>query len=271
MADPSPEIVTTTSRFKPTMPLSELTPKYLKEMYLPGIKLIGDDGLELSDDWYYNQIGNAIEKVEAFTNVDIIQRSIKNEHHDYQVTDYLRYGFIQLFRVPSMSVTQIRAVYPTGQTSQIFPSEWVRLNQTHSQVNLVPTGGSMSQVIIGQGAEFFPLVFAQAAFLPNLWEVDYISGFDPDAIPRIIIEAVSKYAISDILTTMSDTIYPLGIGSSSLSVDGLSQSRSFSMPAFKARIDKYTADLGLPGSASEKSGLIQQIRNNHLGINLASL
>lgn len=271
MANPSPETVTITSRFKPTMSLDDLTPQYLRDNYLPGITLIGGDKQPLSDDWYNQQLANAIEKVEQFTNVDILQRSIKNEHHDYQVTDYLRYGFIQLFRVPTMSVSQIRAVYPTGQTSQIFPAEWVRLNATHSQVNLVPTGGSMSQVIIGQGAEFFPLVFAQASFLPNLWEVDYISGFDPDVIPRIVIEAISKYAIMDILTTMSDTIYPLGIGSSSLSVDGLSQSRSFNMPAFKARIDRYTSDLGLPGTPSEPSGMIQQIRNNHLGVNLASL
>jgi len=271
MANSTPEGVVTHSRFSTTIPLDHLTPKYLKDNYHPGIKLTGSDNQELSDDWYNEQIANAIDKVESFTNVDILERSVKSEKHDYAVTDYTRYGFLQLYRVPSRSVQEVRAVYPTGNNIQIFPPEWIRLNQMHSQINLVPTAGSLSQVIIGQGADFIPLIFAKLSYLPHLWEVDYVSGFDPEAIPRLVIESICKYAIMDIFTTMSDTIYPLGIGSQSLSIDGLSQSRSFSMPAFKARVDRYTADLGLPGTPSEKSGLINQIRSNYLGINLASL
>lgn len=272
MADPTPEKETTVdTRFSPNMPLSQLTPAYLKKHYLTGIKLIGPDKQELDDDWFIEKINDGIAKVEQFTNVDVLKRVIKAERHDYGVNDYMRYGFLQLFHVPSLSVEEIRAVYPTGQTIQTFPSEWLRLNKIHSQVNLVPTAGTLSQVIIGQGTDYVPLIFARLSYLPHLWEVDYTSGFDPDEIPRLVIEAICKFAIIEMLGVMGDTVYPIGVGSQSLSIDGMSQSRSYAMPAFKARVDRYTLDLGLPGTAAVKGGIISQIRNNHLGVNLASL
>lgn len=268
---PGPDKVKVRSRYLPYMAIDDLTPDYLKKMYLPGIKLIGGDNQEMSPEWFVQQIENGISKIEQYTNVDILERFNQSELHDYSVNDYLRYGFLQLYRIPSRSVEEVRAVYPTGQTIQVFPKEWIRLAKAHSQVNLVPTAGTLQQVIIGQGSDFIPLIFAKLSFLPQLWEVDYTSGFDPDQIPKMVVEAICKMAVVEMLTTMSDTIYPVGIGSQSLSIDGMSQSRSIMQPAFKARIDAYKNDLGLPGTQAEKTGLIKQIRNNYLGVNLASL
>lgn len=259
--------------FSPTIALTQLTPAYVRTHYLTGLTLCGPDDEELSDDWYNEHIANAIAKVEDVTNVDILQRVNTAEKHDYYVGDYSRYAFLQLFRLPALEVSAVRAVYPTGQTIQVFPSQWVRLERVHSQIHLVPTSGSLSQVIIGQGADYLPLIFSGIGYLPQLWEVDYTSGFDQEAIPRMVIEAVCKTAVIEMLTQMSDLVTPIGQSSNSLSIDGMSQSKSYNQPAFKARIDKYTSDLGMPapGGTPEVGGLLSQIRNNYVGINLASV
>lgn len=253
-----------------TLSLSDLTPDYIKKTYLAGLRLLDDNNQEMADEWYTTHIANAIAWLEDVTNVDILKRVNVKETHDYHVNDYIQYAFIQLFRIPALSVQAVRAVYPTGQLMQVFPNPWVKLETHHSQIQLVPTAGTLSQVIIGQGGDYLPLVFGSLNYLPQLWEVDYTSGFDPEAVPRMIIEAICKRACIEMLQIMADTIAPLGQTSQSLSIDGMSQSRSFALPAFKARIDKYSADLGLPPAVGTNN-LLSQIRNTYLGINLASV
>lgn len=255
--------------YSPTLALSDLTAAYLQRQYLTGLTLCGADGQPLSDEYFEDHIATAIAKLEDITHVDILQRVNTSERHDYRVNDYVAYGFLQLFRLPAQSVQVVRAVYPTGQTIQVFPSEWVRLEISHAQIHLVPTSGTLSQVIIGQGADYLPLIYSGLGYLPHLWEVDYTSGFDPDKVPRMVTDAIMKLTAIEVLTIMSDLIAPLGVASSSLSVDGLSQSISRQLPAFRARIDQYNTSLGLP--FGQQSGLVDQIRRTYLGIALSSL
>jgi hypothetical protein len=187
----------------------------------------------------------------------------------HNTNDYLNYAFVQLFRIPAQSVQEVRAVYPTGQTIQIFPQEWVRLEVSHSQFHLVPTSGSLAQVLLGGGNGYLPFIFAGLAYLPQLWHVDYISGFDPENIPRTVADAVMKYAAIECLQALSDLIGPIGQSSSSLSVDGLSQSVGRVLPAFKARIDAYRRDLGLD-DPNLRTGIIGQMRRTYMGLALVA-
>lgn len=258
------------------MSLNDLTAKYLKENYLTGFTFAGTDGQELPPQFFIDKLANAIAKFEDITNIDVLQREITGEKHDYWTTDYLNYAFLQLFRVPAQSVSQVRAVYPTGQVIQVFPEEWVRLVTEHSQIHLVPTSGSLAQVMLGGGNGYLPFIFAGLSYLPGLWEVDYVSGFAPDAIPRGIASALCKMAAIEVLTIMSDLVGPLGVASSSLGLDGMSQSIARQLPAFKARIDSYKVDLGLPGTAlgvdpKYNTGEIGQLRRAYFGIAMASV
>ena len=276
--------------YSPWVPFSTFCASYLKANYLTGLTICGADGQELPDDYYDNQIDNAVAKIEDLINIDIATRVNLAEHHDYRVTDYSNYGFLQLFRTPVQSVQEVRAVYPTGQTIQVFPPEWIRLEQRHAQIHLVPTAGTLSQVVLGNGADYLPLIYGGLGYLPFLWEVDYTTGFTAECspgmttgagstqlsdseitsgVPRMIADAVMKFAAIEILQIASDTVLPLGISSQSLGVDGLSQSRSFNQPAFKNRIDRYSQDLGAP--LGQGPGILGQIRNNWFGVNLSSL
>lgn len=266
----------TTSRFQSLFSLNDLTAKYLKENYLTGFTFTGSDNQELPPSFFEEKLANAIARLEDITHIDVLQREICGEKHDYITTDYLNYAFMQLYRVPAQSVSEVRAVYPTGQTIQVFPQEWVRLYVEHSQFHLVPTSGSLAQVLLGGGNGYLPFIFAGLSYLPQLWEVDYVSGFATDAIPRDIVSAICKLASIEVLQIMSDLLGPLGIASSSLGIDGMSQSISRQLPAFKARIDAYKVDLGIPGPGlgvdpKYNTGEIGQIRRTYLGIVMASV
>ncbi len=266
----------TTSRFSSLLSLDDLTAKYLKDNYLTGFTFTGADKQELPPIFFEEKIANAISKFEDITHIDVLQREITGEKHDYITTDYLNYAFMQLYRIPAQSVSMVRAVYPTGQTIQVFPQEWVRLYVEHSQFHLVPTSGSLAQVLLGGGNGYLPFIFAGLSYLPQLWEVDYVSGFAPDAIPRDVVSVICKLAAIEVLTIMSDLVGPLGVASQSLGIDGMSQSMSRQLPAFKARIDSYKVDLGIPGPGlgvepKYSTGEIGQLRRTYLGLVLASV
>lgn len=262
----------TPSRFSALMSLDDLTTDYLKDNYLVGFDFAGNDGQQLPPAFYEGKIADAIVKLESVAGFDVLERTVVGEKHDYFVTDYLNYAFMQLFRMPCQSVSQVRAVYPTGQTIQVFPSEWVRLNVEHSQFHLVPTSGSLAQVMLGGGNGYLPFIFAGLSYLPQLWEVDYVSGFRHDAIPREVVSAVCKLACVEIFTIFSDLVGPIGIASSSLGIDGMSQSVARQLPAFKARVDAYKVDLGLPGPTlgtdprPGSAGEIGQLRRTYVGM-----
>lgn len=266
----------TLSRFSATMSFDDLTAKYLLDSYLTGFKFAGSDGQQLSPAWYEDKIANAIVTLESAIGIDVLQREVTGERHDYHTNDYLNYAFTRLFRQPAQSVQQVRAVYPTGQVIQVFPSEWVRLDPASGQIHLVPTSGSLAQVMLGGGNGYLPFIFAGLSYLPQLWEVDYVSGFAVDALPRDVARVVCKLAAIEVLVLMSDLIGPLGVASSSLGLDGMSQSIARQLPAFKARIDQYRVELGVPGPAlgvdpKYSGGEIGQLRRNYVGMVLASL
>lgn len=264
----------------------DLNADLLKSQYLTGLSLTGADGQELPPDFYAQHIANAIAKLEDMTNVDILTRVNIGERHDYDVNNYQRFGYIQLFRVPVQRVLGFRAAYPGGQAAS-YPGEWLRLDQRYAQLHMVPTIGS-GQLLLGAGGDYLPYIFSGMGYLPSLWEIDYVSGFSDDTsplartngvnisdqgvtggVPRMIADAIMKLAVVEILSVMSDTVAPIGQTSQSLGVDGLSQSRSYGVQAFKSRVDRYLGDLGLPGPPY--SGLIAQIRNTYLGFTLTSV
>lgn len=266
----------TLSRFSANISFDDLTGKYLLENYLTGFNFAGWDKQPLPPRWYEDKIANAIAKIESIIGIDILQRERSGERHDYNVDDYLNYAFLKLFFQPVLSVQQVRAVYPTGQVIQVFPADWVRLMPESGQIHLVPTSGSLAQVMLGGGNGYLPFIFAGLSHLPQLWEVDYVSGFPVDGLPRAVASAICKLASIEILTIMSDLVGPLGVASSSLGIDGMSQSIARQLPAFKARIDQYRVDLGIPGPSlavdpKYGTGEIGQLRRDYMGIVLGSV
>ena len=263
------------SKGKTEIKLTDLTPKWLKDNYLTGLTFCDADGKELPNEFFETHMMNAVRRIEGIANISILEKVLTAEEHDYRVGDYQMFAFLQLFHFPVKRVEAVRAVYPLGLTIQDFPKEWFRVEESHGQIHLVPSRGSLGQIILGQGGDFLPLIYSGLSYLPHLWEIDYVAGMDECDMPRDVVEAIAKYASIEILTIMSDLIRPIGVSSESVSLDGMSQSQSFQLPAFQQRINRYIFDLyGIEGKQQDlktTSGLLKHLYDQFHGFNLASL
>jgi hypothetical protein len=257
-----------------TFDVANLNAALLKSRYLVGIQINGvDDGF--FDYW----IENAINYVKDETGLSIRDEVINDEPHDYYASDFLQYSFLKLNRVPIKSVLRIDAIYPTGNYLFTFPNDWLRVDRNGGQVQIVPSGGSLAQALLGQGGTYLPIIYRNLQYLPQLFHVYYTAGWEPGKVPNQLADAVCKKACIDVLAIIGDVIYGPGVVSRSVSVDGLSQSESFinngQMGAiFTSRIVQYAKDLwGDPTNKTggDQDGLIWSLKKMHRGLDLTVL
>jgi len=173
---------------------------------------------------------------------------IFEDPYDYDVGDYLNWGYIALRRKPIVSVERIRLIYPTGQEIITYPIEWIKIFHKFSQIQIVPMAGSFKQYpLIGQGAMYLPLM---SGFLtksvPQLIHVDYTAGLT--VVPDDLKDAIYKLSAVEILKTAGQGRFP-GVASMSTSADGLSENttltQSPSTQLYGALIKQYEDDVKL--------------------------
>ncbi len=256
------------------IPLSEITPNYLREKYLWGLDLRDQNGNPFPDVLLSQKIDVAVSTVENLLQITIAEKTIVDEAHDYYINDYQLFAFILLKHYPVVRVTKIGAQYPTGQSIIDFPIEWVKLRKESGQIQLVPTYGTLSQVILGRGGGYLPMIYSGLGYLPDLFRVDYVAGFENNIIPMELADIICKIASIEILSVYGDIIFPPGISSMSLSIDGISQSVSVvnspsGVPAFAGRLYQYTRDLYGDGRTSV--GAIKKLKNLLKGVRMVVL
>lgn len=194
----------------------------LKQRYMFGVDLTDDAGNVLPDSVFEFYILSAIEWMEHELDIRVLPTNMPNERHDYYREDYAQFNIAQLDNYPVISLDEFRVQYPSGQNVIIYPDEWVRLDKTHGIVRIVPTAGTLSEIIIGQGGSFLPAVFNGMSHLPDLFEFDYVAGFE--CIPANILNLIGMAASMGPFNIFGDLIAGAGIANVSLSIDGLSQS-----------------------------------------------
>jgi hypothetical protein len=247
----------------------------LRDNYLVGLTFVNDQGKPYPDSWYLQKLATAISNFEHYTQLTLVAQEIKGEAHDYYIRDYEQYAFIQLYQYPVIvrqDTPVVRAMYPTGQVITTFPREWVRTDNVHGQIQLIPTQGTLSQVILGQGGSYLPVIYQGLGYLPQLFQVDYVAGFETGNIPTMFLDAVAKLASIELLSSIGDSVRPAGVTSQSLGVDGLSESRGFVTspdfaPVFSGRISQYRKELFGDPRISLK-GILPQIKDFYRGINM---
>jgi hypothetical protein len=247
--------------------LTDITPKFIKENYL-GIELLNPISNEpLSESFYQMHINIAQSIFERECGVTLEETQITAELHDYLIQDYHLFAFLSLYKPPVLEITQVALRYPSNNVDTVFPLEWARL-QAPNQLQLVPTQGTLSQVLIGQSGSYLPLIFSGIGYLPQLFRISYKAGFPPGTLPYDILDAICKLATISIFAARSDTIFPPGLTSLSLGIDGLSQSfgilNNGQLPAvFGSRIGYYRTELYGSGPGT---GFLYDIRTRYHGI-----
>jgi hypothetical protein len=162
--------------------------------------------------------------------------------YDYDLNDYLKWGFLLLRRKPVISIERIRLIYPTGQNIIQYPQEWIKLYAKFGQVQIVPSTGTFPS--IGLGGMYLPLM---SGFLmnniPQLIHVDYTAGIA--IIPDDMRDALYKYGAVEVLKTAGQAMAP-GVASLSTGADGLSESTTLTQSAnsqmFGPLIKQYEED-----------------------------
>jgi len=223
-----------------------LTVDELKARYMFGLDLTNDKGEPLEDAVYLSYIMAAIRGFEKQVDIPLLPSTFV-EKHDYYRHDYHSFNFVHLDNTPVISVEEFRVQYPSGQNVIIFPGEWIRLNKLEGHVQIVPTSGTLSEILVGQGGSFLPAIYNGLDYLPQLFEVSYTAGFEDGQIPADIVNVIGMMASIGPFHIFGDLIAGAGIANISLSMDGLSQSigttSSATNAGYGARVGNYLKEI----------------------------
>lgn len=233
----------------------------LKEVYLFGIDLTDDAGNPMPDTLMAYYIINAVDWLEKKLDIPILPRVYEDERHDYYREDYNKYIWMNLLRSPVIGIEEVRLVLPGEQVVQVFERDWIHIQRHDGQLQLVPGTGTAGTILLGASGAWIPLIYGSNRFIPDAFRVRYEAGFgkprscdavtvrdpDYDTVPRIIKELVGKIASFGPFNIAGDLIVGAGIATTSLSIDGLSQSvgttSSATNSGYGARLVQYSKEI----------------------------
>lgn len=221
---------------------------FVKKAYLFGVNLNDDKGNMLPDaviDFYINAAQDWLERE---LQIDLMPKR-RVEYHDYYTEDYKHYAFLRLRRYPVLQINSMALQYPLAQNIMTIPKDWFRLEPEVGQVQLTPTVGSISSFVIGFAGSFLPLIYSggDIGYIPQLFMVDYISGFERNRVPDDVKNLIGMRAAMGPLNILGDLVAGAGIASKSVSIDGLSTSTNTmagaGQGAYAGRINNFNAQI----------------------------
>ena len=243
----------------------------LKSVYLFGIDIIDNNGIELPEETFQQYIDNAVGMLETYLDISILPELVV-EDHDYHFDQYYNWGYMQLNKFPVIELQSLNLTYlrnNQGEPENVFsfPPAWIRLNNNDGLIRLVPNGRFPGQVQLDAGGYYNPYLLFQYAEIPDVFRATYLAGFADGKIPTSINQAISYMAAIQALIIGGNLVLGAGIGSSSLSIDGLSQSinttQSAENSAYSATITEYSNQLY--GSNERERGLLKTLMDYYKG------
>lgn len=233
----------------------------MKQNFLFGIDLSDQQGKPFPKALLVAYLNSAISWVEALFDICLSPREVNSETHDYERSDYTNWGYMQLWKRPIQEVKALRMMYGNRPSFEV-PADWIRVDKTSGKIQLFPSSSSISNMIIDSGGLAYGL-YSRWDYAPQMWEVDYVAGMIKEDIPPMLKELVYKKSVIGILQVWGDLILGAGIASSSISIDGLSQSIGTTQSAMyggaSARCEEYRKDIEL---------LIPVLRQKYAGIRM---
>jgi len=225
-----------------------MTVEELKEIYLFGVDLTDDKGNEMPDrlhEFYIDAAQGWLEK--ELGGLSLCETRIVDETHDYYINDYVSYSAIKLYRTPVIDVESVGFQFPLQSQVLNFDPSWYRTEAVGAYVNLVPTQGTFSSILLSQAGNFMPLFYSGLQHVPAVLKVTYTSGFRKGEIPALLKHMIGLKASMGPFNIAGDLIAGAGIATKSISLDGLSQSISTTSSAtnagYGARIIQYQKEI----------------------------
>jgi hypothetical protein len=233
--------------------------------YLFGVDLTNDNG----EGYLTKNIEFNIRKAQLWLQKEIpglllFPTQIKSETHDYYLNDYVAYNFIKLFRYPVQSVERVAIQFPLATQTLTFDPSWYRVDSNGAQCQLVPTQGTFSSIVLGQGGNFLPLFYSGLQQVPALWQIDYTAGFAKGQIPEDILDIIGLKASIMPMNIAGDLIAGAGVASKNISLDGLSQGI---VTTASAENTGYTANI--KQREKEITSMLKGLKEFYTGIQFA--
>lgn len=224
-----------------------LTPDDLRYTYLWGVDFQAGNGDIFTDAQIRFAIDSALSEMERFFHYNLRKRIVKcnpgpQDPYDLENNGHsLRFNNqIVLEEVPVLSVERCDFFSPNDYRI-LNLLEWMFLDKKKGVITFRPKAGSLSSSI-------FPYLFSYGN-LPayrHAFKIDYTVGYETaKEVPEDIRECIGKIAAMKLLNVIGDGLIA-GFSSSSLSMDGVSESFSSTQSAtsayFGARIKVYQDD-----------------------------
>lgn len=247
-----------------------ITADDLRFHYLWGIDLVAnnDDATEVLDAQLQTDIDMAMGEFENHFNIDIRKRVYKynpastlnrspewregvdytdeDDAYDFDPDMWSNFGFLRLRHRPLISVESVKLVSPY-KTDILDLTDWASMYKKSGELTFYPKGST----VYGIGYAGSGILAAWPGMMhrryPHGYEIDYTTGFiNSDYVPRDLRKAIGMLAALNTLGWVGDGLMA-GFSSSSVSLDGLSESFSSTQSAtsayFGARIKSYTDQL----------------------------
>lgn len=239
-----------------------ISPEVILERYLFGIDLVTPSGKILLYNDFRFFIKEAQEEVEKLLNIKLIKTLILGEKQDYNLDDYRNFGYIRC-RYPITYPVGLKGMFNNVE-QLIYPKEWLSSKKSNDgfykrNLYIIPNSGNSANSVTNNNVIFngffgANLLMKSRNYIPNYWNIDYITGFD--SIPEDLLSVIGELAAINLLLLANDLILNVGLNSLSLSLDGISESKSTN-GGFAARIKAYNDDIArkLPILKSQYRGL----------------
>jgi hypothetical protein len=226
-----------------------ISPGEFKDQFLWGIPLCSAaTGASFPEQAMVSKLLVAQKFVENFTGLKLFKQLIEDEQKDFVGEEFLSgNGYIKA-NYPIAKIFSLTGNF-NQQKVQTYPIEWlnfkraVNLGDIDQQRNLYITPNGQGTVIT-TGAFFGQFLWSRGRIIPNYWHITYLTGFD--TVPADLINLIGKIAAVQILPIIemgitSTSGFSFGSASSSLSMDGLSQSISKANGGnvFQQRLQQY--------------------------------
>lgn len=228
-----------------------ITPTEVRELHLFGIPLFSaikdprtGKPQEVTDPLLAQYINEAVSLAEAEAGIEIFPRS-HNERHPYDQQLANAFGYMMTRHRPVQSVESLAIVSSDGISVWSVPLVWLDLGYlARGQIHVMPFAVAAQSGVsipitspVGQG--LLPSLF-RFNWVPGLWTIKYTSGFKNSVIPKIVNQLIGVVAAMEVLSMLATTL--ARVQSSSLGIDGLSQSLSTPGPQiYQVRLE-YLAD-----------------------------
>ena len=233
----------------------------IRYTYLWGTDFKATNGASYTDEQIQYFIDAATEEMERLLNITIIKRKVRfnaesrgltkgtdydvdETAYDFMYQDIARYASIKTRRKPIIRLHSLKLLSRMRNAKELKPVTVLDKEKGVLKMMERPLRPSDRYAGIMESVG----IYGQETFSPHVfYAIDYDAGYETsDDVPADLRQIIAKKAAVDLLNIIGDGLMS-GFSSSSLSMDGLSESFSSTQSAtsayFGARIKEYKDDI----------------------------